>query len=191
MRIALIELDGIDHFLRIAEGARISEKRALDQLASSFVTNGPDDWLSDDVAQLDQFALLSVEFSIVGLWRCIELYREVATRIAYGTNIATKVFRHRDFQQQLKSLGIVESEIRCARSVDELRCLNNAIKHSQRVSAELALFPRWKDKEGENLANLEPHYRRFRPLAERYLRNLSVRLDRVWKRKERMTNPSR
>jgi len=98
---------------------------------------------------------------------------------ASGTQAATMVFRHKEFQKQLKSLGIDETQTRCARSVDELRCLNNSIKHSQRVNEELAKFPRWKNKKGDNLGNLESHYRRLRPVAERYLKDFSGRLDRM------------
>src|SRR3989304_7780844 len=107
----------------------------------------------------------------------IELYRKRAILFASGTQAATMVFRHKEFQKQLKSLGIDETQTRCARSVDELRCLNNSIKHSQRVNEELAKFPRWKNKKGDNLGNLESHYRRLRPVAERYLKDFSGRLD--------------
>src|SRR3989304_5908939 len=60
----------------------------------------------------------------------IELYRKRAILFASGTQAATMVFRHKEFQKQLKSLGIDETQTRCARSVDELRCLNNSIKYS-------------------------------------------------------------
>src|SRR5215467_11594305 len=69
-------------------------------------------------------------------------------RIASGERAAAKAFRHKEFQKELSRLGISEQRIRCARSGGELRCLNNAIKHSQRVDDELAKFPRWQGKKG-------------------------------------------
>lgn len=178
LRIAKYELDNIDKFLNLAKKARRSQQQSLERIAAKSGDNTPDDWLVDDFAQLDDFASLSAEFAIIGLWRCIELYRKRAIRVASGNKAASNAFKHKAFQKELSSLGIVEKCIRCARSVDELRCLNNSIKHEQRVDGELAGFPRWRSKKGRELGNLEPHYRRLRPVAERYLIDLADRLDR-------------
>jgi hypothetical protein len=60
-----------------------------------------------------------------------------------------------------------------------VRCLNNAIKHSQRVDGELAKFPGWRGKKGRNLGNLERHYVRSRSAAERYVSDLAGRMSRT------------
>ncbi len=178
LRLAKYGMDNIDEFLNLAKKARRLQQQGLERIAANSGGNTPDDWLVDDFAQLDDFGSLCAEFAIVGLWRCVELYGTKAIRVASGNEAASKVFNHKAFQKELLNLGIVESRIRCARSVDELRCLNNSIKHEQRVGSELAGFRLWQSKKGRELGNLEHQYRRLRPVAERYLVDLADRLDR-------------
>lgn len=178
LRLAKFEMDNVDAFFDLAKKARGSEQKALERIAAKTGDNVSDDWLVDDFAQLDDFVSFSAEFAIIGLWRCIELYRKRAMRAALGDAAASLSFRHKAFQNDLSQLGIEEKNIQCARSANELRCLNNSIKHALRVDNELAGFPRWRRKKGSELGNLESHYRRLRPLAERYLTDLANRLDR-------------
>ena len=74
MHFTEYEMRGIDHFLDLTASARKSWQQDLEQLAVEASNNVPDDWLVDDFAQIDEFASLSAEFAIVGLWRC---YRTV------------------------------------------------------------------------------------------------------------------
>jgi hypothetical protein len=178
-RLATYDLGDIDSFMDLARIAQQSRQERLERLAARAHGHAPDDdWLVDDFAQLDDFAALSAEFAIIGLWRCVELYRKRVIRLASGESAAARAFRHRQFQRDLLGLGITETSLRSARSVDELRCLNNAIKHARRVDGELADFPRWRGKRGGKLGNLERHYSRFRSAAERYVNDLADRLSR-------------
>lgn len=178
LRIAKYELDEIDRFLSLAKKAHRSEQNILERLAARTGGNTPDEWLVDDFAQLQDFSALSGEFAVLGLWRCIELYRKRAVRVASGAVAAAKIFKHAEFMKDLARLGITEKRIRCARSVDELRCLNNSIKHERYVDGKLADFPRWRGKKGCELGSLEHHYQRLRPAADRYLSDLANRLAR-------------
>lgn len=184
LRIAKHELENIDEFLNMARKAQRSQQQSLERLAAKFDGNTPDDWLVDDFAQLDDFASLSAEFAIIGLWRCIELYRaraKRAIRVASRRQDSANPTKNRKLQKEFANWESMENRIHCARSVDELRCLNNAIKHQQRVSDELAGFRCCRSKKGRELQNLEPHYKRLWPLAERYLNELTDRLGRRWK----------
>jgi hypothetical protein len=173
------ELDAIDGFVELARDARKSEEERLERLAAQTSQHAPDDdWLVDYFAQLDDFAALSAEFAIIGLWRCVELYRGKAIRIARtrairvasGGRAATRV-------KELLKLRL-GPRIRCATTVNELRCLNDAIKHARRVDGELADLPRWRGKKDRELGNLEGHYARLRSAAERYLSDLAHQLSR-------------
>jgi hypothetical protein len=165
------ELNAIDGFVDLAKEARKSQQEKLERLAAPTRRAAPhDDWLVDDFAQLGEFAALSAEFAIIGLWRCVELYRQRAIRTARYNRLQKEL--------QLLKIAIRKQRIRCARSVDELRCLNNAIKHNRRVAGELADLPRWRGKRGCKLSNLEGHYARLRFAAERYLSDLVRRLSR-------------
>ena len=203
LRSAEYNLGDIDAFFELAKKARRSEQKNLEQIAAISGENVSDeDRWGDDVPQLKEFAWLYSEFAIIGLWRCIELYRKSAMRSALGKDAAERAYRHKQFQNDLLSLRIKEKKIRCAQSVNELRCLNNAIKHERRVNGELAEFRRWKkkkrnqnsklakrlrwrSKKDDELGDLKDHYLRLRPLAERYLEDLTKRL-----KKAKNLNPS-
>ena len=188
LRITDYELEQLDAFFEQSKLSLRFEKKALEQRAASSGGGYPDDLYVDDFAQLEKSAQLSSEFVIIGLWRCIELYRRDAIRHALGSDDDIKCFlgrkksqrplsfNHPDFQAFLVKLEIKENEIRRAKSVDELRCLNNAIKHERRVNGPLAKFPMWKGKENKELGDLDRHYARLQPRAKQYLEDLAQRL---------------
>lgn len=63
------------------------------------------------------------------------------------------------------------------RAIDELRLLNNCIKHEtySTVSRQLAnRFPRWK--EGDNLESLDKAYKRLSPKIPAYIFRLAERM---------------
>ncbi len=174
---AIREIALVSSFFEQTKETLGAKKKALEQEIKKTIEIGrefPDD-LFLDFPVLEDFAWLSSEFAVVGLWRCVELFRKNAIEHALGEDAAQGLFSERKFQEILRSQGIDGSRIRCARSVDELRCLNNAIKHQRQVTDSLAEFPRWK--EGDELGDLERHYCRLRPLAERYLEDLAKRLN--------------
>ena len=182
------ELEQLDAFFEQSKLSLRFEEKALEQRAASSGGGYPDDLYVDNFEQLKEFAWLSSEFAISGLWRCVELYRKDAIRHALGDDEAIQrflgrknpkrplFFDHSFFKNVLSELKIDACKIRCAKSVDELRRLNNAIKHERRVSNDLAELPRWKAKKGQELGDLERHYHRLRPLAKQYLEDLAKRL---------------
>jgi hypothetical protein len=176
LRIARGELQNIDSFREHAEQGHQRQKLYLEQFAYGIHRSPDNDRFVDDFQALEDFATLSAEFSIVGLWRCIELYRKRAIWNCSGEKAAAGVFRHKQFQRELSRLRINEERISCSLTVDELRCLNNSIKHDQRVGDELATFRYWKNKRGRPLGNLALHYPRLRAAAERYLNDLTEKL---------------
>ena len=188
LRLTDYELEQLDAFFEHSKISLKFEKKALERRAASSGEGYPDDFWGDDCAQLEEFAWLSSEFAIIGLWRCVELYRKYAIRHALGSDDDIKrflgrnnlkrplFFDHSLFKNVLSELKIDACEIRRAKSVDELRRLNNAIKHERRVNGALAKFSRWKGKEGKELGDLERHYARLQPRAKQYLEDLAKRL---------------
>ncbi len=182
LRLAKYDIDEVDHYLTLAEEARGSRLGNLKKLSESEKTDGLEDKLADDLAQLDDFAIIASEFAVIGLWRSVELYRRRAMLEAFGQKGADIAFNNKKFKKHLTNLGIAEDTLRCAGSVDELRCLNNAIKHTRRVTPELSKFASWQ-KKGEDLGDLSLHYRRLKPLATEYLENITEHFNEWWKKK--------
>ncbi|MEX2490411.1 MAG: hypothetical protein WD425_01475 [Nitrospirales bacterium] len=177
-RLTQYEIDEIDHFLELANEAHKSKQSFLAQLGSSENVEELSDWLADDFAQLDTFTSLMGEFAILGLWRCVELYRKRSIGNALGKNAAKGVFNHKCFKLRLANpLQINEENIQHADLVNELRCLNNAIKHERCVTDELSTFELFKNMIGADLGDLRPHYQRLLPKTKEYIKDLTQQLN--------------
>ena len=179
-RLAKYDLDTVDRFVEWSDHQRRGRQRYLERLQSP---HGPDDQFVDDVAEIDAFTSLYDEAAIVMLWRSVEMFRKRTVANALGPSQAQAAFQHRKFCEALARLGISEASLRCADSLNELRRINNAVKHEGRVGTELAKHPLWKKRQGEELGDLRPHYRRLRPLAERYIDDLIAKATQWWERK--------
>lgn len=174
LRIAQFQLEELDEFLRLASDASSSRRAAIRARA----TDKNWECLMDEYSNLERIPQLASELAIVGLWRTVESFRRSALIQCEIPDAKEQAFKKKFVESKLKGLRITEGTLRCSRTVDELRCLNNSVKHSGKVGSELAGFRRWK--EGERLGDLEPHYWRLRPVAERYLSDLGRRLAKRW-----------
>ena len=71
-------------------------------------------------------------------------------------------------KKTLKSHDIIIENFESYRALDELRYINNSIKHEGVVSKELARFEGWT--ECEALSNLDTAYERLEPECLGYVR---------------------
>jgi hypothetical protein len=71
---------------------------------------------------------------------------------------------HKLTKQELKLLPSYQE-------FNELRCINNCIKHSEKVDQELSELANWKSQRGQELRDLESHFHRLKPHAVAYIRS--------------------
>ena len=115
------------------------------------------------IAILDEFEFIADELAIMSAYKAIETWR--GTRLA---SIATEaeIGRLSDWNFLKTRFAFLRS-LCGASEVDELRLINNCIKHSGRVSKTLATnYPGWSS--GEPLTNLKAAYRRIAPYLGAY-----------------------
>lgn len=121
--------------------------------------------LEDDYYQLGEVKKLGQALALSGL------YRQFETQVM---RVLGTTFPNMSKTKKANILrGIPEPEIDCSRlvgfaAVDELRLLNNIIKHAgSKASAELATkYPSWV--ENTELADLDKAYARLKPLVRQY-----------------------
>src|ERR1039457_3238214 len=181
LRLARYELEDVDCLVSWSEEQRQAREGLLERLTQS------DKQIVDDVADIDAFARLYAECAVVALWRCVELFCKRVIAQALGHAEADGVFKNKVCCEKLMKLGISESTLRCAKSVNKLRLLNNAVKHDGYVGETLAALHGWKQRNGKEIGDLRPHYVRLRPLVERYMDDLTKRATRYFT----MRKPSR
>jgi len=126
--------------------------------------------LGDERVFLGELQELSAELAIVALYKKIEISTKQAVVLALPNIAPDKLFQIKELKKALKAEGINISSLPNFRAMDELRCINNSVKHSGVVSSELSAYPGWKM--GQRLSNLESAYRRLAPLATSYVSEL-------------------
>jgi len=179
-RLSLYELADVDGLMEWAESAN-REARDLEHIRVEVSKGSP----ADVIEAVNAVASLHTELVLIALWRCVELCRKRIVGHTLGLKDAKKSFRHKDFQESMARIAIDETCLVASQSIDELRCINNAIKHDGYVGEELARFPNWAQLENQELGNLGHLYRAFRADAESYISDLVTKADLWWAKDQR------
>jgi hypothetical protein len=169
LRLAQYELADVDALVAWFEEGDL---KRIDELERSASMRRSSDRYMDQRKRLDFVARLNADLSIIALWRCVELCRKRVIGHRLGEASAREAAYNTKAVAALRSMGIVPTKIEGARDTDELRRLNNAIKHDGYIDKQLATFETWRDQEGMELSNLASHYSRLRAAAEVYLKDL-------------------
>jgi hypothetical protein len=165
----------VDLFREHVHSAAASERRSIDRRAAELPEEAQE-FLSEEVDILKSIAGLADQLAIVVLYRVVELNTGRILRHKFGTTVAGKTFSIDRVGEILKKqLGIKIESVPHYRAIDELRLLNNCIKHEGRVSKQLAdRYSRWK--QGVELTDLGAAYERLRPKVPAYIFRLAQRV---------------
>ncbi len=169
------EVCEIDLFRDHVHSAAASERRSIDSRAETWPEEAQE-FLADEVDMLKSIAGLADQLAIVALYRVVELKTGRILRHRLGAAVAGKTFSIDRVGDLLnKQLGIKIESVPHYRAIDELRLLNNCIKHEGRVSKQLAdRYSRWK--QGAELSDLGAAYERLRPKVPAYVFRLAQRV---------------
>ncbi len=160
------------------EKQRIESKRH--QLLTSLSHSHGDrkiNMLVDDRKQdLEDVEELAFELAIIALYKHIETKTKRAALVAFPDLSQESVMRMRapKLEETLREGGVSIREIEHFEDFNELRLINNSLKHSGVVSDELAKHAGWEA--GQRLSNLASTYKRVAPLCVLYLSGLMARL---------------
>jgi len=122
--------------------------------------------LEDQAYFAGEVRKLSHELCIVALYRQIELHSKRVAKRNFPCLDNRQLFNIASLK---RALPFDLETLPQFAAFDELRLLNNAIKHTGRVSDELAKsFPNWKL--GEELKYLDTRYEHLEPLVKEYVK---------------------
>jgi hypothetical protein len=145
---------------------------APDQFEDPRDIDGYRDHLSDLFASSQSAKSLGDELSIVALYKKVE----TQTGRIIKKKLPAAATKRLSFFAELS--GVLPFDIKAVggfAGFNELRLLNNAIKHEGKVSDELAKeFPHWT--KGAELSDLDKAFQRLVPEVERYVADLVERL---------------
>ena len=172
--------DDIDRFREHVELERARRLTTARKRASN-IPSGMGEFLADEAQELDTVSYLADELSIVALYRVVEINTARIVAYEFGPTFKTKA----SYIARLKKLlrerkGIALDKVPHYEAINELRLLNNAIKHAGEVTEELAnAYPRWH--KGGRLTGLDKAYKRLRPKVPIYILRLAERMDLRYK----------
>lgn len=173
-RIAEYAVEDIDRFREHVDQGRAARFRSLKKRAEDLPPDAQE-FLADELYQLQSVSHLADQLSIIALYRVVELTTGRMLAHEFGKAAEKKASDIAKVLHLLKNeKGVDLASVPHYRTIDELRHLNNAIKHSGRVTKELAKYPRWK--EGDQLTGLAEAYERLRPKVPPYIFRLAERM---------------
>lgn len=123
------------------------------------------DMLYENMVEIESLRIIAEELAI------ISLYKNIEVKIS---SIVKRLAPHKLKRNFTKTLSCIASNLREIDGYDsynELRLINNAIKHDGKTTNDLTnSYPYWAS--GEELKNLKEAYERLLPGAKVFLRNV-------------------
>ena len=169
VRFQLERLDGLRDWQKWAHDEDLDHLRAM---------GGDEDegieFYADEAAVASDTRDLADELAVVGLYRVVEhnTAKLIDQRLGAGTAQARAIYKWNKLRRLLKrQLNVDHKKLPCHDAVNELRCVNNAVKHAGRVTKDLAAFGGWT--RGDPLGALGPVYDRLVPHVIEYLEALA------------------
>lgn len=130
------------------------------------------DRYSDDHYLSRQTVELAEEMQIVALYKSVEI--SIKDMLKYSGLFTKKqldsFFRIAALKKEVSKKVCVLENLKNYKSYDELRCINNCIKHSGRANKELAKFSGWNI--GDKILESNDHYTRLKEDVRDFVFNL-------------------
>lgn len=123
-------------------------------------------FVPDNVYFLDEMKKLADQLAIVALYKKLEIETKGIIRCAYPDIQPKKLYKIKELKEELSGKGISIESLKNYKAMNEVRCINNDIKHNGHVGSELAALSGWtKDKP---LEGLDKAFQRLSPLCVSY-----------------------
>jgi hypothetical protein len=172
--LARLEIDSVARFLDNLKSAFDDEVRRLGELITK-ADREYADVLGDEFSSEKEVVELGEQLAIVAAYRVVELLsKRVLAFSKYGPKKAGELFRFDRLKDALrKDFGVDISTLDGFAGVNEIRLINNAVKHDGLVSHALAeAYPQWK--EGAELKGLREAFERLSGSPSQYVRALAA-----------------
>ena len=130
-------------------------------------------WIEDDAIYMDSVSSLADELSIIALYKLFERKHKMLIQ-HYRNETELKKFSY--WKNVLKVLPANIKQLNSFKSVNELRLINNSIKHEGTVSEELSSEFSSYGSEGSEFSELDKAFNKLKPEISKYLTELKNEL---------------
>jgi hypothetical protein len=164
-RLARYGVDEIDLFREQVHEGCAARQRALETRAESLPPEAQE-FLADEASELDTISSLADQLSIVALYRVVEINTGRMLAHEFGKAAARAAAYVNNLEKLLKDKkGIELARVPHYRAIEELRDLNNEIKHADQSR-----------QESKKLNTLDETYARLRLKVPAYIFRLAERM---------------
>lgn len=177
--VAEIEISLIDQYWETLKvGYLDKSENKKEELTEDYVQNDLElrELIFEELHELEEVFSYGEFLLILGLYRVVELTsKNIFKRYSSvpSDQKLTSIKNQKNIFNRITSRKL--ENLNNFKSIDELRQLNNCIKHSGKVDKKLSEnFPRWK--KGNEIKNVSETYERLKPKVPEYLFNLSKSL---------------
>ena len=180
LNIPVLILQLVDAELqRVDRLSEVVETSVNEELAELRALAGDEDegieFYADEAYELSDLSALFTQLSVIALYAVVEIRTKSLLARPAGSPAIRKMFKFAEMKGVFeKASGQRLERMPHYTAIDELRCLNNAIKHSGVVGAELASFPGWK--RGDMIGDVRPAVTRIRPIIRPFLSAVAAAL---------------
>lgn len=159
---------------------KLSEKSYSKTFAETHIPTTDDIEIMEDQADCDQHTgllkdkLISIfEMRIVSLFKSVEIEIKQLLKQTY-TDINTKNFYRWDIMSNFfKSIDININDIEGYSETNQLRIVNNQIKHNSTLNNDVKSIPEFSHSDNFSPDNLETFYSRIYPITNKFVSSLS------------------
>ncbi len=143
------------------------------------------DCLNEDILQLKEVEDISKKLAVVGLYMVVETFTKQIMKCFYQ-DLDEKMKKEKlhilhkwgVLKDKLNVLcGLDLSEVSEFSVIDELRCLNNVIKHGGYVDEKLAAFLTWKDDIGKEIYVDKIELEKFYISIPKYIHDMAEKIN--------------
>ena len=182
-RLSRFEVDMVTRYLEGADNQFQAEAAKLEEENKSLKKSQFNDeydyeayinTLASNYEILEDIKDLSEQLAIVALYRIVELNMKKILLWRYPKEEVQKLRRIDYIANRLSKDGIKLEKVHHYKAVDEIRLLNNAVKHENKVTKDLEKYGSYK--EGKELKNLGKAFNRLSLKVPRFLRFLAEKV---------------
>lgn len=135
--------------------------------------------ITDEMMQIDydtdlinEYLVAISEMKIIYFFKSFEITMKSLIKTAYPEINTEGFFRWKKMQKIFKSKGIVISDLQGFNEVDDLREVNNGIKHDNSLNKEIKKISEFSSANEFDYTNLESFYKRIKSKVESFSQHI-------------------
>jgi hypothetical protein len=154
------------------------EQRMLQYSTDEFDVETKQGIYEEECGYSNELKNLAAEMIIVALYKKVEIDTKQAIKVTFPLENTRNLYLFKNLKEFLNNHRIDITTFPSYPKVNELRLINNCIKHDGTVSNELnEANPTWIN--GSKLSDLDKHFHEFSLAAEFYMSSLTTELQKL------------